>query len=150
RDSLACDLMEPVRPLVDSYLLDWLLQRPLKRSWFFEERNGNCRLMSELAEILGWTAMTWRGAVAPFAERAAQIFWASAKSAASHLSPATRLTQTYRSISKGGEGHREAKPIPESPRLCKLCGTQVTGHHKFCSKCAPTNSKEALIEAAHK
>jgi CRISPR/Cas system-associated endonuclease Cas1 len=29
RDSLACDLMEPVRPQVDAYLLDWLSRAPL-------------------------------------------------------------------------------------------------------------------------
>ena len=45
RDSLACDLMEPVRPQVDAYLLDWLTREPLRREWFFEKRDGNCRLM---------------------------------------------------------------------------------------------------------
>jgi CRISPR-associated endonuclease Cas1 len=149
RDSLACDLMEPVRPLVDAYLFDWLAKGPLKREWFLEERNGNCRLAGEFVQLLSETAMTWRSAVAPYAERAAQIFWASAKSAASHLSPATRLTQTYRSIAKG-RGENPAKtPVPDSPRLCKLCGTHIRGRQKFCSGCAPTNSKEALIEAAH-
>jgi CRISPR-associated endonuclease Cas1 len=28
RDSLACDLMEPVRPEVDAYLLDWIARQP--------------------------------------------------------------------------------------------------------------------------
>jgi len=151
RDSLACDLMEPIRPLVDAFLFDWLARGPLKRNWFFEERDGNCRLMGEFAQMIGETAMTWRNAVAPYAERAAQIFWASAKSAASHLSPATRLTQRYRSIAKGGgENSAKTRLAPESPRLCKLCGTSISGHQKFCRVCAPTNSREALIEAAHR
>ena len=34
RDSLACDLMEPVRPQVDAYLLDWITRQPLKRDGF--------------------------------------------------------------------------------------------------------------------
>jgi CRISPR associated protein Cas1 len=42
RDSLACDLMEPVRPLVDAYLFDWLKCGPLRREWFFEQGDGNC------------------------------------------------------------------------------------------------------------
>ena len=46
RDSLACDLMEAVRPRVDSYLLDWITTQALKREWFFEQRNGNARLMA--------------------------------------------------------------------------------------------------------
>ena len=59
RDSLACDLMEVIRPDVDQYVLDWIARRPLKRSWFFEERNGNCRLMAELASQLAETCQTW-------------------------------------------------------------------------------------------
>ena len=41
RDSLACDLMEPGRPQVDVFLLDWILKEPLKREWFFEQRDGS-------------------------------------------------------------------------------------------------------------
>src|SRR5579863_1232462 len=37
RDSLACDLMEPIRAQVDAYLLDWVTRQPLRREWFFEE-----------------------------------------------------------------------------------------------------------------
>jgi hypothetical protein len=37
--------MEPVRPLVDAYVFDWLSRGPLRREWFFEQTNGNCRLM---------------------------------------------------------------------------------------------------------
>jgi hypothetical protein len=68
RDSLACDLMEPVRPQVDAYLLDWITTQPLKREWFFEQSNGNARLMSSLTERLSETAPTWARAVAPVAE----------------------------------------------------------------------------------
>src|SRR5262249_19526925 len=50
RDSLACDLIEPLRPQVDAYLLDWITTQPLKREWFFEQPNGNARLMSSLSE----------------------------------------------------------------------------------------------------
>jgi CRISPR-associated endonuclease Cas1 len=64
RASLACDLMEPVRPNVDAYLLDWLCRGQLRRDWFFEQRDGNCRLMADLAQQLSETAITWRNAVA--------------------------------------------------------------------------------------
>lgn len=40
RDSLACDLMEAVRPQVDGYLLDWITRQPLRREWFFEQRDA--------------------------------------------------------------------------------------------------------------
>ncbi len=64
--------MEAVRPQVDAYLLDWLTREPLKREWFFEQRDGNCRLMASLAVRLSETAPTWGRAVAPFAEWVAQ------------------------------------------------------------------------------
>jgi hypothetical protein len=46
--------MEAVRPQVDAFLLDWITRQPLKREWFFEQRDGNCRLMASLAARLGW------------------------------------------------------------------------------------------------
>ncbi len=52
RDSLACDLMETVRPRVDAFLLQWITSEPLRREWFFEQRDGNCRLMASFAEAL--------------------------------------------------------------------------------------------------
>jgi hypothetical protein len=77
RDSLACDLMEPVRPHVDAYLLDWITTQPLKREWFFKQPNGNARLMKSLTERLSETAPTWARAVAPVAEWVAQALWSS-------------------------------------------------------------------------
>jgi CRISPR-associated protein Cas1 len=68
RDSLACDLMEPVRPQVDAYLLDSITTQPLKREWFFEQNSGNARLMASLTQRLSETAPTWARAVAPLAE----------------------------------------------------------------------------------
>jgi hypothetical protein len=64
----ACDLMEAARPKVDAYVLDWVMSQPLKREWFFEQRDGNCRLMASFAIRLCETAVMWRHAVAPFAE----------------------------------------------------------------------------------
>jgi CRISPR-associated endonuclease Cas1 len=125
RDSLACDLMEPVRPMVDAYLLDWLRRGPLKREWFFEERNGNCRLMGTFTQTISETALSWRRAVAPYAERAAHIFWACAKSSPGDPSPATHLTQSNRRMAKGKDAVPIEPEVPISPTLCKLCGTSI-------------------------
>jgi CRISPR-associated endonuclease Cas1 len=77
RDSLASDLMEPIRPRVDAYVLDWIMHSPLRREWFFEQRDGNCRLMASFAKRLSETAPTWASAVAPLAEQITRIFSAS-------------------------------------------------------------------------
>src|SRR6266478_1178573 len=49
RDSLACDIMEPIRVKCDAFVLDWLQHERLRRSDFWEDRDGNCRLASSLA-----------------------------------------------------------------------------------------------------
>lgn len=79
RDSLACELMEPVRPQVDAYLVDWITTQPLKREWFFKQRDGNARWMASLTENISETAPTWPRAVAPVAEWVAQALWSSAE-----------------------------------------------------------------------
>jgi hypothetical protein len=97
RDSLACDLMEPVRPQVDAYFLDWISREPLKREWFFEHRDGNCRLMGSFAARLSETAPTWGRAVAPFAEWVAQTLRTPERKPASRDQRVpTRLTQRRR------------------------------------------------------
>ncbi len=101
RDSLACDLQEAVRPDVDDFLLRWITREPLKREWFFDQRDGNCRLMASLAVRLSETAPTWGRTVAPFAEWIAQTLRNSIRKPArkDHTS-STRLTQ--RRMSWGG------------------------------------------------
>jgi CRISPR associated protein Cas1 len=49
RDSLTCDLMEVVRPSVDAFVLNWIQTEPLRKSDFWEDRNGKCRIASRLA-----------------------------------------------------------------------------------------------------
>ena len=106
RDSLACDLMEAVRPHIDGFLVDWVTRETLKREWFFEQRDGNCRLMSSLAVRLSETAPTWGRAVAPIAEWVAQSLWTSArKTARQDQTLPTRLTHRRRSEGRGKRGH---------------------------------------------
>jgi CRISPR-associated endonuclease Cas1 len=50
RDSLALDVLEPVRPEIEKWLLAWITREPLRRSDFFETEAGNCRLMSDFCE----------------------------------------------------------------------------------------------------
>lgn len=78
RDSFVFDLMEPVRPLVDDYVLDLIEERTFEKSEFFENRRGVVRVMPPLAEELSATASKWREAVAPRVEQVTQelMIWA--------------------------------------------------------------------------
>jgi CRISPR-associated endonuclease Cas1 len=147
RDSLACDLMEPVRPLVDAYLFDWLQRGPLRRQWFFEQANGNCRLMGQFAANLAETAMVWRKAVAPYAEEAAKIFW-QGRSSVRPKFPVTRLTQARRSLAKAGNLVSNTPSIPTPPTRCQRCGEPVTTGSIYCLKCVPAVNRDRLIETA--
>lgn len=148
RDSLACDLMEAVRPQVDSYLLDWISREPLKREWFFEERDGNCRLMGPFAAKLSETVPTWGDAVAPFAEWVAQTLATPERKPASRDQRVpTRLTQRLRTEGRGRKYVPQTTPAPHPKNVCRGCGTTtVKGPH--CEKCARDISREKLIELA--
>lgn len=148
RDSLACDLMEPVRPQVDAYVLDWLTKETLKREWFFEQRDGNCRLMGPFAVLLSETAMTWKRAVAPCAERIAQVLWNSVRKPKRREETfPTRLTQQRRSEGRGKEFVPDTRPAPHPMNVCAGCGT-TTKRGRNCPECGREISGGKLVELA--
>jgi CRISPR-associated endonuclease Cas1 len=148
RDSLASDLMEPVRPQVDAFLLDWITSEPLKREWFFEERNGNCRLMSSLAVHLSQTAPTWGRSVGRLAEWVAQRLWSEVRHKGKRdRSIATRLTQRRRVEGRGLEFAPREVPAPRPNKICPGCGA-TTRLGRNCPKCGREISRDKLIELA--
>lgn len=148
RDSLACDLMEAVRSEVDRYVLRWVLQQPLRRDWFFERRDGNCRLMAPFAARLAETTPLWAKAVAPVVEWVAQQLWSTTRRRSHADLPPTHLTQTHR---------REAKRLsPASARhtdtrfenLCRGCGKRIGEGGTNCAQCTIPHATNRLIQAA--
>ena len=148
RDSLACDLMEPIRPKVDSFLLEWLTHTPVRREWFFEQRDGNCRLMSSLASQLSETSALWARALAPFAEGIAQSLWSMTSKQGKTKALATRLTQTRKREAKGKTLARPVRSTSRPTTLCRICGKLINSSDSYCRSCVPTISKENLLEAA--
>jgi CRISPR-associated endonuclease Cas1 len=148
RDSLACDLMEVVRPQVDCFLLDWITREPLKREWFLEQRDGNCRLMAQLAIKLSETAPIWARAVAPIAEWVAATLWSRGKKPVGVVSPPTRLTQRHKREAKGGS----PIPLPISParreNLCRGCGKTIQQRSTNCAQCQIDGATERLVDVA--
>jgi CRISPR-associated endonuclease Cas1 len=149
RDSLACDLMEVCRPGgVDAFVLNWLQSEPLRKSDFWEDRNGNCRIASSLAIKLCETSDTWRRLMAPVAEYVAQEIWSSISRPLPTLARpgiATRLTQRTKRAVKGSDVPSVEAPIAE--RVCRGCGAATQGG-QLCPTCGREVSKEKLIELA--
>ena len=149
RDSFACDLMEAARPEVDAYVLDWLTNRPLSRSWFFEQRDGNCRLMSGFAAQLAVTASMWRASISPVAEWISRALWSKLPKPSRTVLPAARLTQSYRSVSKGGDGLGPETSVVQLTRVCHICGNVLKrSTSRTCRKCTVDVNRKNLIEAA--
>jgi hypothetical protein len=122
RDSLAADLMEPVRPKVDELLLKLLAAEQLRREWFFEQRDGNCRLMASFAVKLSETAPMWHSAVASYAEWIAKSLWDSRIRPIRGDALATRLTQRQRSAGRARVSAGSGEAQLERLSLCRMCG----------------------------
>jgi len=148
RDSLACDIMEAVRPCVDAWLLDWITKEPFRRSDFFEKPNGNCRLMGPFAAKLSLTAPTWRRAVAPVAEWVARTLWNTTSRSPSQRAIATPLTQRHRSEARDGSYIPATQRAPGPERICRTCGGLLKEGKTHCASCSVPISRAILIEAA--
>ncbi|HWZ96864.1 MAG TPA: CRISPR-associated endonuclease Cas1 [Candidatus Dormibacteraeota bacterium] len=149
RDSLACDIMEPVRPLVDAFFLNWITRECLKREWFFEKRDGSCRLMASLCEMLTETSLTWRHSVAPVAEQISRMLWSTIRNNKRNVLAPTHLTQSRRRYAKGTPKIKVLIP-QRPPHVCLTCGGKVTLGHRYCSHCKVEVTTKALIKAAQK
>ena len=146
RDSLACDIMEPVRSAVDSYVLDWITRQPLKREWFFEQRDGNCRLMATFAVRLSETASIWRRAVAPVAEWIAKQFWSTTQRRTQSIP--THLTQAHRRAAKGASSETRMRVAQPTENLCPGCGKKIRSESKTCVQCGGPTSTKNMLSAA--
>jgi len=148
RDSLACDLMEPIRPEVDAWVLDWITREPLRREWFFEQRDGTCRLMSSLTIRLSETAPMWARAVASLAEWVVRQLWSRHRKPSHETAPPTRLTQRHKREANAAQPRQRAERVPRPLTLCRDCGKEIERGRTHCAQCAVTVATERLAEAA--
>jgi len=146
RDSLACDLMEPIRPQVDAFLLDWLRGAALQRKWFFEQRDGNCRLTSEFACELSQTSGLWKQALGPFAEGITHALWSTTSRSSREKVPATRLTQNRKREAKGiptNEPTLNANSLISGPE----CTAKVSPEIRLISRAVRLNAHDPIAKA---
>jgi CRISPR-associated endonuclease Cas1 len=135
RDSLALDIIEPIRPAVEAWILDWLTREPLRRADFFETANGNCRMNSAICSKLCETAPTWSKLAAPWAEFVARSLWggrSSRKIPGQEFK--TPLTQENRREAKRRSTQNTRMPKPE--HRCSGCGKNIRPQYSQCIRCA--------------
>jgi CRISPR-associated endonuclease Cas1 len=151
RDSLVFDIMEPTRPKVDAFVLNWLQSEPLRKSDFWEDRNGNCRIVSSLATKLCETSDTWRRLVAPVAEYVAQELWSSVSKPTSRSKLARQLIATRLTQRNKREVKRSNVLEVKQPKLqhvCSGCGKPIKAERNHCANCAIDGATERLVDAA--
>jgi hypothetical protein len=151
RDSLACDLMDAVRPDVDAAVLELLCTHTFRMRDFFENRQGVCRLLPPLTQLLAETAPQWAKAIAPVAEQVAKTLMRSAEQSRRTLP--TPLTQTNRSAGRASLRQSptlEAMPrqAPAEPPLPPGCLGRSTllddPNRQHCDACLSARRAEAL------
>jgi ribosomal protein L40E len=134
RDSLALDLMEPIRAEVDAFVISWIKQGPLARNQFFEQRDGNCRLMAGFASTLSQTASQWAHLVGPVAEWFAREIAIPPKGR-QQVMP-SRLTQSNKRVAKGSKPLPKAQVRLKPQGICRNCGKQLSRDATHCKSCS--------------
>ena len=100
RDSLACDLMEAIRPKVDAYVLEFLQRRAFRKADFFETREGVCRLMPSITGELLRTRESWSNELASVTEFVADTLMQGTP---------TLLTESNRSAGRATQKERHQR-----------------------------------------
>jgi CRISPR-associated endonuclease Cas1 len=138
RASLALDLMEAVRPVVDAYLLALLTERSLSAREFVETRQGACRISPRFAEQLVPTCEVWRNHVGPVVEDVAHMLAEHAPANVPQLTPLTlrnrRRALDGRLPDRRQRGQRSDYAV--LPSTCVDCGaTLADRRRRYCDGC---------------
>ncbi len=154
RDSLVLDVLEPVRPQVERFVIDVMAEATFTRKDFIERTDGSVRVGPALAQRLAATMPIWARAVAPYAEQVAHAF---GQVVAGKWTPRTPLTNRNvraaaavvraRKVGAIERGRRSAAALAEAPRTdvargtldfaaCIDCGGPLERpRHLRCSTC---------------
>ena len=153
RQSLAADVMEPVRPHVDAFVLNLARTRTFSAKDFAETREGACRIASPLAQELAPTMATWAKLVAPYAEAIARHVTRLAKSGLGIMEAPIRTAASDRARVKVRVRPIAAPLVPKAVRsvpiavaanACRSCGAKLTIRKRlFCDQCLPDRREEA-------
>jgi CRISPR-associated endonuclease Cas1 len=153
RDSLALDVMEAVRPDIDTVVLDLLRTRTFRAADFVERRDGSCRIVPPLTHELVATLPAWEARLGPIVEGVARAFAAGPESRVGRVP--TLLTGDRRSAGRDGQrrtARRSVSPGVEVSRSCRACGGRVAAGRSYCNACLPEVTGEqrvAFVSVGH-
>ncbi|MHB1853001.1 MAG: CRISPR-associated endonuclease Cas1, partial [Acidimicrobiales bacterium] len=158
---LALDVIEPLRPNVDAFVLALVAERMFAKRDFVERSDGHVRIAAPLTHELAATMPTWRREVAPYAEAVAHAVTDAVAGKTTKTTPLTaskaiaataevqrRKAQEARARAEAAGGlHRAGKPVRRPRALppekaagalarCLDCGGPLTRtRHVRCEAC---------------
>lgn len=131
RDSLAADVMEPVRPVVDRFLINLVRRRTFAATDVYETSTGVCRLGAGLAHDLWSVAPEISAQVGKIAEDIAHRL-----DGTNGATPITgRQRQTARPYGRLRGMPAEVMAVGRSS--CEWCGGRIKSGKIICSTCTP-------------
>lgn len=156
RHSLVLDLMEPVRPLAESFVLSLLAERTFHKRDFTETRDGHVQLMAPLTHELAESLPRWRDAVGPWAEKVAHTL---GQEISGHYVASTPLTSRRGKIAQAAVKARKTEALTRAktagaprqrPQIekatsfgCVDCGALVTSVHRVrCDACISQDARQ--------
>ncbi|HLN06463.1 MAG TPA: CRISPR-associated endonuclease Cas1 [Acidimicrobiales bacterium] len=164
RDNLALDLLEPVRPEVERFVLDLVAERTFARRDFVERSDGSIRIAPDLVQLLAATMPMWARAVAPYAEQLAHLLgravagkWQARTPLTGRNHRAAQARVRARQQVAGTMSRQSVDPRRQAQRVasktaatvlatCVDCGGPLTrSRHLRCPSCwesTPTQSRE--------
>ncbi len=145
RNSMAHDLMEPIRPEVDRYASDLFATRTFAANDFFETRAGVCRLTPPLAAELAATRAHWQTLVGGVAEQVAHAL-VDPPSWEPLARLITRPSARRRDRAAPTRPDRRTR-LPGINRRCAECGTAITD--KDARTCSAECLERLLIRTGH-
>jgi CRISPR-associated endonuclease Cas1 len=158
RQSLALDIMEPIRPPVEAFVLDLVSERTFRKAEFTETSDGHVRLRAPFTHKLAETLPEWRQALAPIAEHVAHVLGAVM---AGKYHPATPLTgrnvrdaqavvKARKVATRLAASSTTTRQRPASERValslwtCPDCGGAVTNpRHVRCETCIEADPRQS-------
>ena len=157
RDSLALDLIEPVRPEVEGYVLDLLAERTFRKAELTETDEGHVRLRPPLTHELAETLPRWREAIAPLAEEVVHTLGAVIAGRFVTVTPLTtsraKAAQAVVRARKAEASRRTQRTAPPRqqpagavslPLGCVDCGAVLTNpRHVRCDECIAADPAQA-------
>lgn len=142
RDSFVYDVIEPLRPRVDGYLLTILQERTFRASDFFETRQGVCRLMPSLTQTLAELSPQLARIMGPVVEQVAQRLVQGQSKTAKPIGVPTLVSQANRRDGRELVRTREKREVQSEvqklPNACRECGTILSNRsRRYCDACLP-------------